>query len=69
MQLANDGQAGSAELAMVATSGAAAVAYWLGSTLKAEWMPRDDMGSDFKEGSKVQRTTGQLQGMACHSRR
>jgi hypothetical protein len=26
------------------------------------------MGSDFKEGSKVQRTTGQLQGMACYSR-
>ena len=26
------------------------------------------MGSDIKEGSKVQRATGQLQGMACHSR-
>ena len=42
MQLANDGQAGSAELAMVATSGAAAVAYWLGSTFSAEWVPCDD---------------------------
>jgi len=27
------------------------------------------MGSDIEEGSKVQRTTGQLQGVACHSRR
>ena len=26
------------------------------------------MGSDFKEGFKVQRATCQLQGMACHSR-
>ena len=26
------------------------------------------MGSDIKEGSKVQRTTGLLQGMACESK-
>jgi hypothetical protein len=26
------------------------------------------MGSDTKEGSKVQRASGQLQGMACYSR-
>ena len=38
-------------------SGAVALAHWLGSTLKV----------DINEGSKVQRTTGQLQGMACHS--
>ena len=48
-------------------SGAAAVAYWLGRTLKAEWMPGVDMGSDIKAGSKVQRAIGQLQGMACYS--
>jgi hypothetical protein len=37
-------------------------------TPSAEWVPRDDMGSDTKEGSKVQRALGHLQGMACHSR-
>jgi len=34
----------------------------------ADWYWTADMGTDFKEGSKVQRTSGQLQGMACHSR-
>jgi len=49
-------------------SGASALAYWLGSTLEAEWMPGDYMGLGIQEGSKVQRATGHLQGMACHSR-
>jgi len=51
-------------------SGAASVAYfyWLDSTISAEWVPWDDMGSDTKEGAKIQRASGQLQWMARHSR-
>ena len=35
----------------VCGSGAAAVAYWLGSTTSAEWVHWDDIGSEIKDGS------------------
>jgi hypothetical protein len=41
-------------------SGAAAVAYLLNSTLLAKLVP-------IKAGTKVQRASGQIQGIACHS--